>query len=668
MCDWHYLLLCCRIIDSEQVSLIISLEGKGMKHLCLLVAMCVLCVSIDADAKSAFRDIPVEEVEAAFNRPVQAHPRLFMTDAEVAQIKAGLKSQPALESYYRAMLAKADGLLDQSPVKRVKTGRRLLSVSRRCLDRVIHLSAAWRFTGKRVYLRRAEKEMLAAAAFSDWNPSHFLDVAEMTTAMAIGYDWLYDDLSAQSRQVIRQAILKKGIEPALVKKGWWLRGHNNWNQVCNAGIMLGGLAIMEDEPELARKLVHRAVNGVQVVMKQYEPDGAYPEGPGYWVYGTSYNVILLAALESVLGTDFGLSQADGFARSAAYYLHVTGPTGLHFNYPDSGSRGGFLPTVFWFAQKYDQPSLAWRQYQLYEDAVAKDASKLVRSRFSPLVLPWFASKQAVPKELSWMGRGSNPVAMFRSSWTDPDAVYLAIKGGSPDVSHGHMDVGTFVLDADGVRWAVDLGPESYHKIESLGMSLWSRKQGAERWSIFRYSNLAHNTLVVNGRHQRVDGTAPIIRYCDEGAFRHVVFDMSRLYEGQLAKSLRGAGLLFSGHVVVQDEFKATDKPATVRWAMVTPAEVTIESSNKALLKIGEKVMRLSVLTDEKIQLKTWSTEPKADYDAPNPGTRLIGFEVSLAAGQEVRTTVVMSPPGANAKPSIDLKSVLQWSTPKESKL
>ena len=636
-----------------------------MKHLCLLIAICALCVPVNAGAESAFRDIPVEEVEAAFDRPVQAHPRLFMTDAEVAQIKAGLKSQPALKGYYRAMLAKADGLLDDSPVKREKTGRRLLGVSRRCLDRVIHLSAAYRFTGKRVYLQRAEKEMLAAAAFSDWNPSHFLDVAEMTVALAIGYDWLYDNLSAESRRAIRKAILKKGLEPASGKKGW-VRGHNNWNQVCNAGIMLGALAIMEDEPELARKMVHRAVNGVQVVMKQYEPDGAYPEGPGYWVYGTSYNVILLAALESVLGTDFGLSKADGFAGSAAYYLHVSGPTGLNFNYPDSGSKGGFLPTVFWFAQKYDRPWLAWRQYQLCRDAMAGDASELVRSRFSPLVLPWFANKQAVPEELSWMGRGSNPVAMFRSSWTDPDAVYLAIKGGSPGVSHGHMDVGTFVLDADGVRWAVDLGPESYHKIESLGMSLWGRSQGAERWRIFRYNNLSHSTLVVNGQHQRVDGTAPIIRYSDKGAFRHVVFDMSKLYEGQLAESLRGAGLLSTGHVVIQDEFKAAEQPATVRWAMVTPAEVTIESSNKALLKIGKKVMRLSVLTDEKIQLKTWSTEPKADYDAPNRGTRLIGFEVSLSAGQAVRTVVIMSPPGAKARPSIDLKPVLQWSTPKES--
>ncbi len=49
-------------------------------------------------------------------------------------------------------------------------------------------------TGDPQFKDRAEQEMLGVAAFPDWNPPHFLDVGEMTTAMAIGYDWLYDVL------------------------------------------------------------------------------------------------------------------------------------------------------------------------------------------------------------------------------------------------------------------------------------------------------------------------------------------------------------------------------------------------------------------------------------------------------------------------------------------
>jgi len=633
-----------------------------MKRFLLSAVVIGLWISSLMGAQTGLRDIRMDEVQAAFRQPLSPHPRLLMTDTQLDEVQIGLKSDPALQTLQRAILEKADGIIPQEPVKRIQTGRRLLSVSRNCLDRVLHLSTAYRLTQERKYLERAEAEMLAAASFTDWNPSHFLDVAEMTAALAIGYDWLYRDLPESSRATIRQAILDKGIKPSLKNTGW-VRGHNNWNQVCNAGITLGVLAIAEDQPQLAHELVHRAVNGVQVVMAEYEPDGAYPEGPGYWVYGTSFNVVLLAALESALGTDFGLSEAPGFAGAAAYYLHVTGPTGTYFNYPDSGSRDHFVPTVFWFAKRYNQPSLAWRQDQHWKQAMSRDPSALVRDRLAPLAMLWRQGEATVPKALCWSGRGSNPVAMFRTSWTDPNAVYLAIKGGSPGVSHGHMDVGSFVIDASGLRWAADLGPESYHKIESRGMSLWGRSQDAQRWTIFRYHNLSHNTLAVNGQHQRVRGSAPIIRYSDRKTFPHVVFDMSSVYEGQLAQALRGASLLPSGHILIQDEFLATDQAATVRWAMVTPASVSIEDDKNALLNQEGKTLRLSVLTDAKVQLRTYSTAPQAEYDAPNPGTRMIGFKVALSAGQTARTAVLLTPPAAQAKTSVELQPLLQWSPP-----
>lgn len=633
-----------------------------MKHLCFLLLGFVLGLASTGHGASALRDIPMAEVRAAFDRPVPAHPRLFMTDTQLAEIKTRLQSRAALQGFYRAMLKKADDLLPQEPVKREQTGRRLLGVSRRCLDRVFHLSAAYRFTRKSRYLERAQQEMLAAAAFSDWNPSHFLDVAEMTAALAIGYDWLYPELSQASRSTIRQAIMEKGIHPALKHKGW-VRGQNNWNQVCNGGITLGILVLMEEHPDLAQRLVHRAVNGVQAVMAHYEPDGAYPEGPGYWVYGTSYNVVLLAALDSVLGTDFGLSKIPGFSRCAEYYLHVTGPTGLYFNYPDSGSRGGFQPTVFWFAQHYQEPSLAWYQHQLWQEAQDNRPSVLVQSRLAPLLLCWNPGRPAVPQALSWRGRGSNAVAMFRSSWTDPEAVYLAIKGGSASVSHGHMDAGSFVMDALGLRWVVDLGAESYHKIESRGMNLWGRRQDAERWTIFRYNNLSHSTLVVNGQHQRVEGTAPIIRFSDQSAHPHVVFDLSPVYRGQLTRALRGAYLNRKGQVVIQDEIKALDQPATVRWAMVTPAQVTFTGDKSALLKQQGKTLGVTLIADARTKLRTYSTRPKAEYDAPNPGTRLLGFEVSLAPHQALRMAVVLDAHQPEAPGPLDLQPVLQWSTP-----
>ena len=98
--------------------------------------------------------------------------------------------------------------------------------------------------------------------------------------------------------------------------------------------------------------------------------------------------------------------------------------------------------------------------------------------------------------------------------------------------------------------------------------------------------------------------------------------------------------------------------------MVTPAKVSIETSKNAILRKDGKTMRLTVLTDQEIQLKTYSTKPKADYDASNGNTRLIGFEVSLPSGQAARTAVLLTPSSANAKSKINLPPLLQWSPPR----
>jgi hypothetical protein len=107
--------------------------------------------------------------------------------------------------------------------------------------------------------------------------------------------------------------------------------------------------------------------------------------------------------------------------------------------------------------------------------------------------------------------------------------------------------------------------------------------------------------------------------------------------------LRGAELLNNGQVLIQDEFCAVDgkDKVRVRWAMVTPADISIESDRHALLTQAGKSMRFTVITDADTRLQTYSTEPRADYDEPNPGTAMIGFEVDALPGNTVRVAVVM---------------------------
>jgi hypothetical protein len=242
------------------------------------------------------------------------------------------------------------------PIERIQEGRRLLGQSRRAVRRLVTLSMAYHLTGRQAYADRAAQEMLAIAAFSDWNPSHFLDVAEMTFAMAIGYDWLYEQLDAPTRETVRQAILEKGVRvPLDTRHHGWTRARNNWGQVCHAGMVAGALAVAEHDADAAVRTVQRALENVTISMAMYDPKGSYPEGPGYWSYGTTYNVLLIAMLESALGSSFGLDLAPGFDQTGQYPALATGPSGLYFNYADGGSGRGCEPAVHWFAARYQRP-------------------------------------------------------------------------------------------------------------------------------------------------------------------------------------------------------------------------------------------------------------------------------------------------------------------------
>ncbi len=387
-------------------------------------------------------------------------------------------------------------------------------------------------------------------------------------------------------------------------------------------------------------------------MAEYAPDGAYPEGPGYWGYGTTYNVVLIAALESVLGTDFGLASAEGFMRTPDYYVHVTGPTGFFFNYSDCGAGSGVSPAMAWFAARRKDPSLLWLETKHLEALVARPGRG--GGRFFPLQLVWSAPAADVKplSALAWSGRGTTPVACFRSGW-DEQAAFVAVKAGSPSASHAHMDVGSFVMDAVGVRWAEDLGMQDYNSLESQGISLWDRKQSGDRWTVFRLNTKSHNTLVVNGQDQLVEGRAPMVKVATDGPMPRAVVDMAPVYKGQLASALRGVGLRGDRSVLVQDEIRAADGKAVVRWGMVTRAEAKMDGAVATLTRDG-KTLTLRVLEPAGAALKVYPTDPPpAKHDAPNKGTRMVGFETALEPGAAARLAVWLAPGSGGAPPALD---------------
>jgi hypothetical protein len=333
-------------------------------------------------------------------------------------------------------------------------------------------------------------------------------------------------------------------------------------------------------------------------------------------------------------------------KTPEFYLHAVGPTGLFFNFSDCGTRGGIAPALHWFAQRRNDPHLLWRERMELEDfAKQKPSSSGSGDRMLAFLLIWAGpiGEVPIPEQLHWHGDGHTPVAMFRGAW-DKNATYAGIKGGSPSTNHAHMDTGSFVLDMEGVRWGLDLGSQGYHSLESKGIGLWSKNQESERWTVFRLNNFSHNTLVVDGQLQQVKGHAPIIAFSDDPVNPHTVIDLSPVYEEQLAEAKRGLRLLGKS-VLIQDEVLTLENNASVRWGMVTSAEVTLSNNARAVLEKDERTVALRVLSPEGAKLEIYETEnPPRDYDSKNPGTRMIGFTTKVDADSR-ETLVVHIQPG-----------------------
>lgn len=585
------------------------------------------------------------------------HPRLLFTSSEQSDIEAIVKTDKLLARLIEQNHVNADAMLAQPPIRyEIPDGKRLLTQSRRCIERVAAMAMAYRLSGEKRFAEGAIAEMLVAAEFKDWNPSHFLDTAEMTTALAIGYDWLYDVIDSAKRDKIREAMVKHGLNAGLkvYKSGRsWTVGDNNWNQVCNGGMILGALAIAEDEPALAREIVAYALKSIPHGTKVYAPSGAYPEGPSYWQYGTAYTLLTIKALQTALGSEFDISKSPRLDRTGWYRMHTIGPTGRYFNYADGGTGVRAASTMFALSKLCNQPVFARWHRQLLTTKLSPHTPPrpLGQDRFFPLEIAWYdargESAESVPRDALFDSR--QDIVTMRSAWDDPLAIYVGFKGGDNRTNHGHLDIGSFVLDAEGERWALDLGKDNYNMPGYFGR---------QRWQYYRMTNRSHNTLVIGDQIQNPSAQSQVVKFHSTPDRVVAVVDMTEAYKDQAKSVLRGVEMIDRRAFHVRDEITNADEE--IRWGMVTAAEVELDGS-RALLRQGGKTLKAEILAPKGAKFEIASTRPPTKQEEQNRGTRMLTVTAVGKPNATVSISVLMQPLNEHRAPlSITPKPINEW--------
>ena len=588
-----------------------------------------------------FRFLPaalilISALAHAYPQPCD-HPRLLLHAGEEEEIRLAIETQPVMAEADSAILAYCDETLYQPPHPRRMAGFRIERMQVP-LQRIFYLSYAYRVHGDRRYADRAIEEMLNTAEYEDWNPGHFLDVAEITMGMAIGYDWLYDEMTAEQRRRVASAISRHGLDASKIDKdAWFYTAFQNWNQVCNAGLVFGAIAVWDEYRDDAVIILDKCFDSNYLTLTEgYSKEGAYAEGYGYWGYGSAFQILLIAALESAFGSDMGLMDGhDRFFRSGTFMQMMNRPTGLCFDYADSGREAAAEHMLAWLAVKTGDESLLYPEVQ-----------KLRKNHFSRMdmqrLLPFFLisarkidfAKLRVPDGRFFTTGGLTPLYIYRSGWESEDDTYLGIKAGLISSNHSHCDVGSFVFDADGVTWADDLGLQPYLSLESKGVDLWNRWQNSSRYDVFRIGPFSHNIITVNGHRPDVYQYIDFTRTWCEDAQKGAEMNLKMLYWEDLKDYRRTVILLGEddAELLVKDELRAGDHPAIVRWNLCTMAQAEIldDTSIRLFADGHERLLRLEGCNGK---AAIWSAQPGTDIDYPNPDNVLVGFTVDLEAGE-----------------------------------
>ena len=446
------------------------------------------------------------------------HPRLFLNDTDLAALKTRVTTNAAsntqLAAVHNKIIALANGYVNESsPITHTydASGRRILAQSQKAVKRIFACAYAYRMTGESRYLSKVKQDMTQACSLSDWNATtHMLDAAEMCFAVAVGYDWCYNDLSPE----LRSAAHTKIKSYALTQTD---SGHNyptmtnNWNQVCYAGMVAGALAIYEKDKSVAAAMVESALANNPRALAACYSNGNYPEGYSYWSYGSDYQALLNLAIKRIFGTCGALETTVDFSKTAKWMLMMDGPVGKTFPYGDCTPTRNMPQYAMWYmAEKCSNTGLLYNEVRKLDNYNDGEMARLL-----PLV-PIAACNMSLPANISgisdtvWPSSTPSssdvaPVVLVRSGWTGSDDMFLGVKGGKANQAHAHMDAGSFVFDAYGKRWSSDLGSCNYSSVEAEGIALSSYGESSTRWHVFINNRFSHSTLMKQGSSY-TDGT------------------------------------------------------------------------------------------------------------------------------------------------------------------
>ena len=532
-----------------------------------------------------------EQVEADVrkNFEVGEHPRIWATKADFERIKQEVATSEIKKEWFEKIKTHTENYIMKIELPEYGTtdGIRM----RVHCDR-IRLVLGWtgfmyQMTGDEKYAEHAWTwmEKMGVGSYPDWNHAkHWLDTGTFMIAYANGYDWFYDWMNEEQRKLVRDTIVQFGLEEYKKSRFWHAKGYDNWNSVINAGVIMSAIAIMDEEPEIAKDVVGPAIESIEGTIIGLAPDGGCLEGPSYWQLVIESCVEGAWALQMINPTAYGLINSPGFAEAGWFPFALAGKDTL--NYGNAGAVDVATldsKDLFWLAAINDDEDLRNYRYKLMIDNnIDPDFREMIAcvgdpsTEFSALALD---KKYRIVE-----------TAAIRSGWNAETMLFGGIHAGQTTIANGDLDTGNFYIDSFGDRFVCDLPIENYNLPGYNNAKYRERGEG-------------HNLMIFNpddrGDDIELDGFAKIDRFESNEVSAIMTTDITCNYKSYIQSAVRGMRFV-NGRtsIILQDEVKS-ENANEVYWFMHTQAlnPIISEDGKTAILERNGNRMEVKLLSD-----------------------------------------------------------------------
>lgn len=598
-------------------------------------------------------EVVAQTVESADDSVLSMHPRIGITASDIEVMKEKRTTDERLDRMITSLIKKADNYIKKETLPNFQFSQSIRAYNTieflPLATKIEAFATAYWFTGEQKYVDAAWRQMEETFTWPQWNQAHSLDLGRIMTAYGLAYDWMYDGFTPEQRKTILDKTYELAVIPT-IDSYYQITGNptgnaefkykvSNFNCMSNGGLFTFAMAVIGDASDEQKEIlcdgVSCAVRSMEVFLQAMIPGGGWPESAFYWKEH-KFLAIGLLALNDTLGTTFSLEDSPGLRETTDWFIAMNGPLYAN-NFHDSPTDVETLYNtdvycgIALFAKLYDgmEDEVAWRFDQLEKEAYSNlsvfdllgyslkvgDADNLPLDNYTPGISS-FASKGSV---------------------TDWNELYLSSHAGMVTGAHAQPDVGTFVFDILGERWATDLGSENYYDKAT------ATQQGNSD-NMYRDRTESHNVMLFNPSLEKTKGTGSdqlyrtyteLDKYESKSKGAFVIYDMTEPYSNEVSDYHRG--IMSSDDrrsAIIRDEFTVLKENTEALWLMTTKADVEVTKDGCMLSQNGKRV-KMEIDTDA-LSYEIYTTAAEGFY-----GNENYGYKESLEKDNSEYTRIVV---------------------------